>query len=85
MEVQQKRQIDEMQKFDLDSLQTYSEDEKLLIIERLQARARNYGEEITRKQQRVDELIRESNRVRTKYKNFKCPLCLNGERIPPKL
>jgi len=46
---------------------------------------RNYGSEIQRKQFRIDELLRENNRVKTRYKNFKCPLCLNGERIPPKL
>lgn len=42
-------------------------------------------EEAQKKQTRVDELLRENAKFRTKLKDMKCPICLNGERIPPQL
>lgn len=37
------------------------------------------------KQARIDELIRDTTKLRKKQNEFKCPYCDNGKKVPEKL
>ena len=62
-----------------------SDEDKFKIIRLLQGRVQNMGSNITTKQQRIDELIRDNTRFKLRNGNKKCPFCNDGEKIPEKV
>ena len=59
-----------------------SEDDKYGVIVRLQERVRDRDQQLIKRQEKIDELIRENTRLKNKNKSYKCPICLNGEKMP---
>lgn len=75
--------IDIYKRLSEEELTELSENDKIILIQQIQNALFVKCDEAQKKQSRVDELLRENAKYKTKIKDMKCPLCLNGERIPP--